>query len=94
MNGDIDIGILPKGGSGGTITIRSMETENSWKVEIIDNGVGFDVDTIYDENHSGLRNIKYRAQLLMEADIDIRSKMGKGTHVTVEIPKKKRRAFL
>ncbi len=87
-------GILPKGGSGGTITIRSMETENSWKVEIIDNGVGFDVDTIYDENHSGLRNIKYRAQLLMEADIDIRSKMGKGTHVTVEIPKKKRRAFL
>ncbi len=52
-------------------------------VQIIDNGKGFDTNTIENSNGLGLHNIHIRAKLLGE--IDIQSEKDKGTSITLTI---------
>ena len=73
---------------GGTITIRSYENETHYVVEIIDNGVGFDVNNIVQDGktHLGIQNV--RARLINCNDkFIIESQKGKGTKVTIIAPK-------
>jgi len=74
---------------GGTLTIKTWETGNSFVVEISDDGVGFRIDDInFDENkHFGLKNIEYRLAKMCHADLLIDSKIGEGTTVKVIFPK-------
>ena len=57
------------------------------------NGTGFDVEKYYEMQRlgegdsTGLRNIEFRLEKVMNAHMDIDSKKGKGTTVTVRIPK-------
>ncbi|HSB32243.1 MAG TPA: cache domain-containing protein [Candidatus Sulfobium mesophilum] len=61
------------------------------KVHIKDNGIGFDVQTVFEEADSGtvsgfgLIGLKERAALL-EGTVDIRSIPGEGTEITIIIP--------
>ena len=77
-------GILKKT-DGGTLTVRSYETERAYVVEIIDDGIGFDLSGVnFEKNvHFGINNIKYRIKEMCGGDVVINSEVGRGTDVTV-----------
>ena len=68
---------------GGTLKIKTSENKDAYVVEIIDDGVGFDVNEFRDNTHVGLNNVKYRISSMCRGSMDIESEKGKGTHVTV-----------
>lgn len=74
---------------GGIITIKTYETEESYIVEIIDDGVGFDVNSLKedDSNHIGLNNIKYRLSTMCNAELNIESTIDVGTRAIVKFIK-------
>ena len=75
---------------GGTVTIRSYETDHEYVIEIADNGVGFDMESISKdgETHVGLENVRARLQYFGDK-FEIESKPGIGTTVAIKVPKKK-----
>jgi PAS domain S-box-containing protein len=54
-------------------------------LEVMDNGVGFDIEADVSQSHRGLRNIQTRARSV-DADLTLESKLGKGTCLTVRFP--------
>ena len=79
-------GIL-KRESGGTVKVKTYETDSSYFISVKDNGVGFNVAELEQENHIGLRNIKSRLDAMCGGILHIESIVGVGTKITVEIPK-------
>lgn len=71
----------------------SVTNHNGPRMEIVDNGSGFDAARIWatdgaDEGrrvHHGLRNMRQRAELL-GGYLDVKSERGKGTKVIVKLP--------
>ena len=72
---------------GGRIKVKIYETDESYFVSVKDNGVGFDVIELEENNHVGLRNIKSRLEAMCGGVLHIESIIGVGTKITVEIPK-------
>ena len=73
---------------GGIVTISAYETENCYVVEVTDDGVGFDMNTGYDETrHVGIKNIRGRIEAMCSGTLTIESEIGKGTKATIRIPK-------
>jgi signal transduction histidine kinase len=66
------------------VRVSLLQQEDRVRIEIRDWGVGFDTKTVR-ENHFGLEGIRQRARLL-GGKCSIRSKPGKGTRITVELP--------
>jgi PAS domain S-box-containing protein len=66
------------------VRVSLLQQEDRVRIEIWDWGVGFDAKTVR-ENHFGLEGIRQRARLL-GGKCSIRSKPGKGTRITVELP--------
>ncbi len=79
-------GIL-KRDAGGTVKVKIYETDSSYFISVKDNGVGFNVAELEQENHIGLRNIKSRLDAMCGGILHIESIVGVGTKITVEIPK-------
>ena len=81
-------GILKKI-EGGTITLKTYETEDAFIVEVIDDGIGFDINSVdFDSNkHIGLSNVKHRITTMCKGDIDFSSEINKGSHVVVKFYK-------
>ena len=81
-------GILQKM-EGGTVTIRSYETEDSYVVEVIDDGVGFDMNEVdFSSNeHIGINNISYRLDRMGKGELKAESKPGEGAKVAVHFKK-------
>lgn len=76
---------LPKGGS---VHVRSFETEDYYCISVEDDGVGFDTTILYDERkHIGLRNIRGRLEAMVSGTMEIESRIGFGTKVLIRIPK-------
>ena len=74
---------------GGTVTIRSYETDSAYVIEIADDGVGFDTESITTEGetHVGIENV--RARLAYFGDtLEIKSEIGVGTTAAITVPKK------
>jgi PAS domain S-box-containing protein len=67
-----------------TVRVSLVQREGRAKIEIRDWGVGFDVKGVQ-ENRFGLEGIRQRARLL-GGKCSIRSKLGKGTRIVVELP--------
>ncbi len=75
---------------GGTVRIHTYENRDECIVCVEDNGVGFNPSDILQRDgraHVGLPNTCYRLENMLHAQIDIQSKIGVGTTVTVHIPK-------
>ena len=70
---------------GGTVTLRTLEVSEAYIVEIIDDGVGFNMaDVDFSSNiHFGLNNIRYRLNTMCRADVVVESEVGKGTKIRV-----------
>lgn len=80
--------------SGGTVTIRSYEEEDRYVVQVIDDGVGFDVSLLNSNEqnrdisgHVGLENIRFRVREMGGGVLFVTSTPGGGTKVTVQFKK-------
>ena len=74
--------------TGGTVLIRSYETQTHFCVEVKDDGVGFDAGLPIDEKkHVGLRNIRGRLKAMVDGELIIESEPDKGTRAVIMIPK-------
>jgi len=86
-------GVYQRGPAGGTVTVRSREEAGEWVIEVEDNGVGFDPEALKKDiasgrrDSTGLKNIQFRLNKVMHADVVIDSRVGVGTKVTITIPK-------
>ena len=73
---------------GGIVTISAYEADDSYVVEVTDDGVGFDMSAGYDETkHVGIKNIRARIEAMSKGTLTIESKIGIGTKATIKIPK-------
>ena len=83
-------GVGQKNG-GGTVTIRTSETENEYLICISDDGNGFDDDKGVDDTsvHVGIENIRKRLELMTGAQLEIKSKKGEGTTACISLPKRR-----
>ena len=70
---------------GGTVTLRTYSTDESYVVEVSDDGVGFRPDDVdFESNrHFGINNVKYRIEKAGNGTLTIESTEGKGTRVRV-----------
>ncbi len=82
---------ITKKASGGTVRIATYSTEKSYVIEIKDDGVGFDSEMAINDGkmHVGLANVRSRLSGMCKGTLVVKSTVGVGTRVTVEIPKKK-----
>ncbi|MBO4893663.1 MAG: histidine kinase [Clostridia bacterium] len=74
----------------GLISVASYTDSGYHIVEIKDNGAGFDTDILKDttqKTHVGIKNTAERLRLMCGGSIDVKSEPGKGTQVTIKIPK-------
>lgn len=78
---------------GGTVVIHTDEAEDSYRIVITDDGVGFDVEAVENDGqvHIGLANSRNRLRDLCGGTIEIKSEIGKGTTAVIRIPKEKNR---
>ena len=67
------------------IIIKCKKENDFCIVDIVDDGIGFDIENYNKENHFGLSLIKERVNLL-NGKIEIYSKINTGTNVHFEIP--------
>ena len=81
-------GILKKI-EGGTVTLKTYSEKNANIVEIIDDGVGFDIKEIdFESNkHIGFANVKHRIATMTNATLELHSEVNKGTKVVVKFYK-------
>ena len=81
-------GILQKE-DGGTVTIKTYETQLDYVVVVEDDGVGFDEKEVPKDNraHVGIENVSKRLEIICNGVIEIQSEKGRGTVVTMHIPK-------
>lgn len=78
-------GLLPKP-EGGTICLRTWQEGKLVYIEITDDGVGFDPQTLCIKKTVGLKNVRFRIQQMPGGKLEIESIPGKGTKVTIVIP--------
>ena len=78
------------------LSVRASELENEIKIDIIDNGVGFDstedsffADNSFAHKRIGMNNVRSRIQTTYGSNygLIINSRKGVGTHVQIMIPK-------
>ena len=81
-------GISRKRG-GGTLTIATRETEDSFEVIVSDDGNGFDTNEVKNDgrSHIGMDNVRRRIKEMCGGTVKIESKIGEGTVATVTLPK-------
>lgn len=72
---------------GGTILLRTEETEDAYVITVQDDGVGFDSTAPRREQSRGLQNIAARLGWLSNAEMRIQSEVGVGTTAVIIIPK-------
>lgn len=77
-------GILKKV-EGGTVILKTYEDEQASIVEIIDDGIGFNMDDVdfKGNKHIGLNNVKHRITTMSRGEIRFESEPNKGTKVMV-----------
>ncbi|MBR3382771.1 MAG: histidine kinase [Clostridia bacterium] len=89
-------GIYGRGERGGTLTLTTEELDDRRLIRVEDDGVGFDAsrfgEDMYGERteSTGIRNITFRLEKMMGAEVRVESEIGVGTRVTVSIPKEPR----
>ena len=81
-------GILKKI-QGGTITLKTYEINEAFVVEIIDDGIGFDINnpSYKGKEHVGLNNVQYRLSTMCHGELTIDSVVDKGTTMVVKFYK-------
>ena len=70
------------------ITIRSVRKGNCYEIQVIDDGVGFDPKEEKQDgrSHVGLANVGKILLLMVDGKLQVNSRPGQGTCVTIRIP--------
>lgn len=79
-----------KSPDGGTVTISTREYEDRYEIVVDDDGVGGYTETKreYDgRSHIGIKNVRERLKIQCNGSLAIQSELGKGTKVTITLPK-------
>ena len=82
-------GIL-KRDEGGTVRICTKEMKESYVVTVADDGVGFGKsvrEAAKGRSHVGIQNVRERLKLMCSGTLEVSGEAGKGTVVTITIPK-------
>lgn len=81
---------VTKNEDGGTVKISTWDTENKVHIKVEDNGPGFvPGEKVSDgRTHIGLENVQKRISEKANGFVNIESDLGKGTRVTITLPKK------
>ena len=69
------------------ISVKTYETAKDYAIQIVDTGCGFDVDGVGSRDEYGILKSTERLQAMADASVDVRSRKGKGTVVTIKLPK-------
>ena len=79
--------MAPKGR--GKVLVRTIEYQDCYEIDVIDNGPGFDTGHVPDDgmSHTGLRNVIERLRLVSGGDLTVDSAPGEGTTIRMTIPK-------
>lgn len=77
---------------GGTIRISSVETPDSFRIVVEDDGVGFDIMSPKQDGrtHIGITNVRNRIQTMCNGTLEITSTPGQGTVAVIVLPKGER----
>ena len=84
---------LKKGKLKGRVSIRSYQNTEEYIVQVEDDGAGFDVkkyNGIPEEGslkESGLQRVRNRLEQMLGGKLEVKSTIGKGTVVTLHIPR-------
>ena len=73
--------------NGGKLFIRTREQAGEYTVAIVDNGVGFDVESLDSAVGIGLANTRARLSAMCGGELEVHSKQGVGTAVVLHVPK-------
>lgn len=72
---------------GGIVTVTTGEDNDSWWVEINDDGAGFTTTDAFDETHVGINNTRARIAAMCNGTLEVWSKPAMGTTAIMRIPK-------
>ena len=80
---------IGKNGNQGRIIVRSYERRDSYAIQIVDEGAGFDTDMLYHKDMpTSMKTVRQRLEASVGGVIEVNSRYGVGTIVTVKVPKK------
>ena len=80
-------GINPKK-AGGRIMLRTFVEDSEICIQIQDNGVGCYLEDLENEKSTALKNIRFRLEHMIGGRMEIESRIGAGTTVTLWMPRK------
>ena len=83
-------GIGKRRGKAGTVTVRTTEAADFWRIEIIDDGVGYAGIPLDGRAHIGIENVRGRLAILCGGTLAITGTEGRGTVAEIRIPKKRK----
>lgn len=74
---------------GGRITLCAEEFPDRYEVRVIDNGIGFDPNTVPDngKSHVGISNVRSRLKIMCQGSLEFISSPNDGTTAIIKIPK-------
>ena len=78
----------------GLVRVTARRGTNCHEIIVADNGTGFDPEGIesLEGSHIGIRNVRERVQTMCGGSVEIDSRPGEGTTVTIRIPEKQEAA--
>lgn len=79
-------GIKPKVG-GGTVVVRLTEDETHWHITVTDDGMGFEATEDILNRSVGLSNVRKRINQFADCSMEVESKPGKGTKISLHYNK-------
>lgn len=80
---------IGKNGNRGRIIVRSYERRDSYAIQIVDEGAGFNTDMLYHKDTpTSMKTVRQRLEASVGGVIEVNSRYGVGTIVTVKVPKK------
>ncbi|WP_050697346.1 sensor histidine kinase [Anaeromassilibacillus senegalensis] len=80
---------------GGFVSLKSYQKDGYVWIEITDDGVGFDTEQLQSASFGGIgiKNLRYRLETLLHAELDIQSEIGKWTKQVIKIPEQEAQLF-
>ena len=73
--------------NGGSVIVRTREQATVYTVAVIDNGVGFDVESLREDQGVGIANTRARLASMCGGELDVHSEPGVGATVVLYVPK-------
>ena len=85
----IRYGIRQKKDGRGTVIVSTAEKSDAYEICVADNGPGFDPNEVPKDGlaHVGLRNVRERLRRVSGGSLEIDTRIGEGTKVTIRLPK-------